>query len=221
MKGTMQRIYFNDIYLDHVGDICKEMFVEKLYDRYFQGRKDLTVLDIGANIGLFSYFAYPFSKIIYALEPATVPFELLSLMVRDNELPKILPVKLGISNVCGDQTFYLNPANTTANMLSKYVVEQLPTIERETIQTVTLEKLVEMYEIKQVDVLKLDVEGEEAKIFSHESFDKVCDKVKTILVEYHEWSGVSQDQLKWMLLDRGYKVEQLNTNATVFVGERA
>jgi FkbM family methyltransferase len=215
----MQRIYFHDINADHVADILKEMFIERLYDPYLRGRKDLTVLDVGANIGMFSYMIAPYSQIIYALEPAKRHFETLSLMIRDNMLKNVLPVNLGISNACEEKTFYINPGNTTAYSLSE-AMKNAPGGTTEKINVVTLENFMNTYDLKTVDILKLDVEGEEAKIFSHESFDRVAPRIKTIFVEYHDWSGVSPDQLKWMLIDRGYKVTQFATQATVYVGER-
>jgi FkbM family methyltransferase len=211
----MQRIYFRDLYNDHVGEILKEIFVERLYHPFFAGNKDFTVLDCGANVGLFSYFAAPYSKVCYALEPSKMHFETLSMMVRDNELTNVIPVNVGVSNACKKQTFY-HSTNTTAFSLTQ--LDKAGGSEE--VDLVTLEKFVEDYKIEHVDVLKLDVEGEESKILSHSSFDKVCQKIDTILLEHHSWSGVSEDQVKFMLLDRGYRVWKLQTQATVFAATR-
>jgi FkbM family methyltransferase len=212
----LQAFFFRDIYDDFVGNIMNEMFVEKLYDPYVKGKKNLTIIDVGANIGLFTYYIYPFSKVIYSLEPSKIHFETLSEMFRYNNLVKAHPVNLGISNVSGDRVFYNSP-NTTSFSLTQLA----PFIkDTETVQIITLDKFFDIYDLKKVDILKIDIEGEEAKVFSDDKFDKIAPKIKTIFYEWHAWSGASKDQVKFMLMDRGFKVTQIPTKADVFVAER-
>jgi FkbM family methyltransferase len=212
----LKAIFFRDIYADYVANIMVEMFLEKLYDPYVIGKRDLTVIDCGANIGLFTYYIYPFSKVVYSLEPSKIHFETLSEMVRYNGLVNAHPVNLGISNASGDMTLY-NGSNTTAFSLTKVDPNSNDT---ETVQIITLDKLFELYDLKEVDILKIDIEGEESKVFSSSTFDAVAPKIKTIFYEWHQWSGASKDQVRFMLQDRGFKVTQIPTKADVFVAEK-
>jgi FkbM family methyltransferase len=212
----LQAIFFRDINADFVSNIMNEMFLERIYDPYLVGKKDLTVIDAGANIGLFTYYIYPISKKIYSLEPSKIHFKTLSEMIRYNRLDRTEVVNLGLSNASGDRVLY-SSSNTTA--FSLYKVDPYSN-ETENVQMVTLNDFLLNKNLTKVDVLKIDIEGEEAKVFSSSEFDKAVPKLKMIFYEWHEWSGVSKEQVKFMLQDRGFKVHQIPTRADVFIAER-
>ena len=50
-----------------------------------RGKKDLTIVDIGANIGLTSYYFKDYAKIVYAVEPAKKHFDCIQKMVEYNK----------------------------------------------------------------------------------------------------------------------------------------
>jgi hypothetical protein len=76
------------------------------------------------------------------------------------------------------------------------------------------------YKIKHIDLLNLDVEGAEMGIFASSEFSEVAPHIDTVVVEYHSWTNISPNILVASLRDRGYKISQANTRATVFIGTR-
>lgn len=209
----LQGLFFRDFYNDHIPEIIKEIYLERLYDSLI--KKDAVVVDIGANQGLFTYWASLFSKQVYSVEPSFEHFEALKQLISFNSMKNVTPIKCAISNFTGKGTFYKLP-NTTMFSLTP----AMKTGDTEAVEVVTLERLFNQLSINHVDILKVDVEGEEFNIFSHSSFDKVASRVSTIITEYHTWTGNNPIQLKNMLHDRGFEVVQLGTEATVFIATK-
>jgi len=56
-----------------------------------------TIIDIGANIGVTSYYFSRFAKIVYSLEPSTEHFDILAKMVNFNKLTKFIPLGLNFN----------------------------------------------------------------------------------------------------------------------------
>jgi len=214
----LQGFFFRDIANDYVAHIIKEIWFDRVYEPYFTGKSDLTVVDIGANVGLFTYYAAPFSKRIVSIEPAAQHFETLTKMVEFNGLEGIALVKAAVGNLDGEMPLYHNQ-NTTMFSL-KAEVNGLPD-EVEMVPVLSLESLFEKCELDHVDILKIDCEGAEAEIFGGEAFEKVADKIDLILGEYHTWCGVNPLQFKNSLVDRGFNFKWLNkTEASMFLAER-
>jgi FkbM family methyltransferase len=210
---NLQGIFFRDFYNDHITEIFKEIFFEKLYDHL--AVKDAVVVDVGANQGLFTFWASRFAKRIVSVEPSFEHFETLKHLIAFNKMTMVEPVKCAISNFTGRGTFYKLP-NTTMFSLTP----AMKTEDTEAVEVITLERLFNQYNLEHVDILKVDVEGEEFNIFSHSSFDAIAPKVKTIITEYHSWTNNNPVQLKNMLTDRGFKVTQLGTEATVLIAQK-
>lgn len=194
--------------------ILKEIFWEGLYNPYI--KQDGVVVDGGANSGLFTLWAYPWAKTIHAVEPSEIHFDtLMHMLTFNNMLDKVIPVKKALSNENKTVPMFHNP-NTTMFSLSDAVKGDDQ--ETEQVECVDIETLLK--DIPHVDLLKVDTEGFESRIFAVESFDKVAPKIDTILCEHHSWSGVTPEQLEASFRDRGYKTTRLNTQATVIVATK-
>jgi FkbM family methyltransferase len=202
----LKGIFFRDWDNDYVGNILKEIFWEKLYAPLVADKKDLTIVDCGANIGLFTLWMYPYASKIYAVEPAAMHLETLQRMLQFNVMTNVEIIPVALSNKDGETDFYHND-NTTAFSLTPGPGE------KETVKTVTIGTLLK--DIPHVDILKVDVEGAEGTLFSHPSFDEVAKKVDNIIVEYHTWCGINVALLMNTIRDRGYSVKVLPTEATV------
>jgi len=212
MKPTdlkpLQGIFFRDFLNDHVPDIIKEIFIEKLYIPLIQ-KNDQIVVDVGANIGLFSLFFYPYASKIYAVEPSAMHCETLRKMLEFNKMDKVEVIQKALADKDGEMTFYHN-VNSTAHSLIK-LEGTLP--ETETVQTVSIGTLLK--DIPHINVLKVDVEGAEGTLFANEGFDRVASKIDNIIVEFHPWTGITPALLMNTIRDRGFTVEQMMTQALV------
>lgn len=194
------------------------MYRDRVYDPYLKGKKDLVIADFGANIGMFTYYAYEMAKVIYAVEPSKQHFEVLSKMIDFNKLERVKPIKKALSHKNGKTTFYHND-NTTMFSLEG-AVNSKPE-EAEEVETMDFEKFFKENKIDHLDFMKIDIEGSEAKVFASDGFDKVADKIDLIMGEFHVWSGVNPEQFASYLRDAGFTFKWANaTEASLFIAER-
>jgi FkbM family methyltransferase len=205
----LQGIFFRDWDNDHVGDILKEIYWEKLYQPLIQDKKDLTIVDCGANIGLFTLWMYPYASKIYSVEPSALHCETLRNMLEFNKMDRVEVIQKALSDKDGEQMFYHND-NTTMFMLQKPSGGETAS---EKVQTATIGTLLK--DIPHIDILKIDIEGAEGTAFANSSFDEVAPKIDNIVLEYHNWCGISVTLLMNTIRDRGFSVEEMKTQATV------
>lgn len=196
----LNAIFFRDFANAHIPEIMEEIWIRKIYQPFLIGKKDLTVVDIGQNIGLFSYYVYPYAKRVIGLEPSTMHQETIKTMLAYNKITNVEVLPYGISNVNDKKKFYLT-GNTTAFSLTQLD----PNAPVEEIEVITIKKLFEIAKIDHIDILKADPEGEESKLFTSEEFKELCPKIKTIIGEHHSWTEMNQAQFKHNLEDLGYQ----------------
>lgn len=212
---TMQAFYFNDFKNTYMPEILKEIYREKVYDPYI--KKDSVIADFGANLGLWTYFASDFAKELYSVEPTEDHFKCLTKMIDQNNLKNVIPLQLAISHENGKAEFY-HSENSTMNSLMSEVSNKN---EKEIVKTVTLDKFMQDNKIEYLDFVKVDIEGAEAKVFGCDSFDKVKDKIGTIMGEFHSWTGINPNQFATYFTDRGFKFRWLNqTDASLFIAQK-
>src|SRR5205085_3371399 len=119
MMKPLKGLFYRDWEADKVPHVIKEVFWEKLYEPYL--KKDMVVVECGANIGIFTLWAYPHASKIYAFEPSAEHFDTLMHMLTFNTmLDKVVPQQLALSNENTKATFYHNQ-NTTSYSLSDAV----------------------------------------------------------------------------------------------------
>lgn len=215
----MNGIFFQEPIEDaHIADILEEIYMNRLYDPYLSNRKDLTILDVGANVGLFSYYASQFGK-VYALEPAKEHVKMMKEMLTLNGIQdKVNVYPMALSNVDGE-TVLSHSSNVTAHSLHPAVegAKVELGLDDEVVQTCTIKTFLEKEKIETVDFMKLDVEGWEFQILSSKEFEECAPRIKEIVGEWHAWTQTKPVQLTNMLRDYGYRAEWLNkSNASIF-----
>lgn len=200
------------------GHQFSEIFKERIYDPYFQGRTNLNVIDVGGNLGIFSLYAQPFSKIIYTLEPSQKAYEAIVMMKEFNHFDNIIPLKIALANTDGTQTFYHRPGNKTMDSL----VPDIKTGTTEQVKTIRLDTLFKEQKIEHIDVLKLDCEGGEYSIIGGDGFANVADKIDVIIGEYHLWGDEIRNlsQFRDGFLENGFSFKEIPGEAHLFCAER-
>lgn len=197
----MNSIFYNgDIENTYIDAILKEMFRERIYDRFLMGKDDLVTVDIGANIGLVTHFLSRFSKKVYSVEPSEQHYKCLEKLIEMNQLSNVFPIKNALSDKCETMTFYHNQNSTMFSLIPNVTDGSEP----ENVEAVDIETLWKKNKIGDVDFVKLDVEGSEFDVVGSEAFEKISPHIKSIMIEHHAWSGRNPAQLQEMLANLGF-----------------
>jgi FkbM family methyltransferase len=159
----------------------KQIFVDGEYD-CIVNYSPRTIIDAGANVGLASvYFAnkYPTAR-IFAIEPEFQNFKLL--LKNTSSYDNIVPIQaaLWIEN---KEINLVDPGlgnwgfMTHSDSISKNICHQ--------IQGVTIDKLMRQYNLEEIDILKIDIEGAEKEVFADPSL--WIDKINSFIIELHDF----------------------------------
>lgn len=148
--------------------ITKEIFMEKIYERFFSVEENDVVLDVGASIGPFTYsILNKKPKRVYCFEPSMDEFPILLDNTKDG---KVTCINKGISNIDGKTEFSLIFGEVNQSGVAN---------------STTFKSFVEEYNINKIDFLKTDCEGGEYDIFNNENFFWIKQNVKKIVGEWH------------------------------------
>lgn len=175
LKNQFHEIFENDVYNPHTN------------------KKDLVVVDMGANVGLASLYFKDMAKKIYAIEPCPETFKCLE--ENTKMYPNIERFNYAIS--------------VDDNVKQKFSGDSLFAKDGNPIEvdTMTFGTFLKQNKIKHIDVLKIDVEGWEYVIFSEPSFRKNIDKIDIIVGESHYAPHINPSFIPVILDELGFKVE--------------
>ena len=186
--------------------VIDEMNSDEIYGGIFNihSREDMVVVDIGANVGLFTLFMYPVCSKIYSVEPTPNHLNLLRNMKDTYNLDKCEVMPLAISNANGKIKFNTNSGNSTMNSLigpNTYNRETLTPHQLDSmsgydgsveVDTMSLNSFLEHNNINHVDFMKLDIEGGEQQVIYAEDFSNAASKIKSMYIEIHEGLGADK-----------------------------
>jgi FkbM family methyltransferase len=147
--------------------IIKEIFEDRMYEKYFEVEEGDVVFDIGASLGPFTYsILHKNPSHVFTLEPSYEEFKTLVLNTRQGPVTHI---NKGISNTVGEFEFeYVFNDDNGSKLYST-----------------TFSKVISDYNIKKIDFLKSDCEGGEYDIFNIENLIWIKENVKKISGEWH------------------------------------
>jgi FkbM family methyltransferase len=161
--------------------VIKEIWEENVYEvketRFNLGG---VVIDIGANIGAFSLYAAYHGATVYAIEPEPHNLEALKQNIKlNNKEDSVYVCPYAISDYKG--TAVISDEGGGATIVDDGIfgaeVEVMP-----------LDMFFDLYHIKEVDVLKIDVEGAEPEIILGAS-KETLQKCKYITMEFDIRTG--------------------------------
>jgi len=203
------KIPFDNLYIPY---IYKEIYFDGVYIDILNGRKDMTIMDIGANIGVTVQHFQPYAKKLYAIEPSPEHFEALKKNKEFNKWDNVELFNLAFADKDGEMTLNFNSANRTCNSLTLNYGQGGTTV-----KTIAFDTFMEQNKIDVIDFCKFDVEGAEDLILRSEGFKKVCEKIKAIEIEFHfpSWRLLAQ-----YLESLGYTARVYNTQAIIILFTR-
>ena len=151
----MKKHKWGDINISYEDDrFITEVLEHRQYDflHYYP-----IVIDIGANIGTFSFYMYNMADKIYAIEPVKENIDCLVQTITDSHLDKIIPCQMAIGGSSHARTMRQNGTPGGGGWMlddaGEYVVD-----------TRTLEDFMDVNKIEYADLVKIDVEGAEEEI---------------------------------------------------------
>ena len=176
--GTVENpIKFDNLFIPY---IYKEIYLDGIYTDIFNQKRDLVVIDVGANIGVVTQFMRDYSKKLYAIEPSSMHFEALKKNKEFNKWDNVSVHKLALSDKDGEAIINFLPSNLTCNSITNDYKQG-----GEKVKTMAFDTFMDQNGIDEVDFVKFDVEGAEDMILRSEGFKKVAPKIKAIEVEFH------------------------------------
>ena len=144
--------------------LIKEIFEDKIYEKFFEIEEGDVVLDIGSSVGPLPYSAGDKIKHVYCLEPSDVEFDTL---LKNMENISSTCLKLGISKESGKiNGDYIYGGQTEMDCIS-------------------FTDLINNHNIDKIDFFKTDCEGGEYDVFTLENLNWIKSNVKKITGEWH------------------------------------
>lgn len=140
----------NDDWIEQYGDFCEHEMLKFIEGLEVTGR---VAVDVGACFGNFTVHASLFTKClgVVAFEPVWHNYAILCHNIADNALPNVIPIYGGLSN---DKTF-MQVVNGKEGRFTQKTLRDFGNVPVNTLDS---------YGIANVGLLKIDVEGMEAKV---------------------------------------------------------
>ena len=137
------------------------------------------VLDVGATAGEFSAYIYNKASVIYALEPYSAHYEELTGNIKEFGLDKIKPFRMALSDYNGEGNF-LTIGGRGGNRLINGDGDEYT----EKVQVKTLATFMKDVGIDHINILKIDIENGEVKVFNSPDFKDIAYKIDFIIGEH-------------------------------------
>ena len=145
----------------------------------FEIKENDTVIDVGGHIGLFMLFCEQFCRKgkIYCFEPVLDNYTIFLDNVKLNNLENVFSFNTAVSKQDGNIPLYLNDDASGHSVFLK----SSNSIQ---VESITLQKIFDLNNIKKCNLLKLDCEGSEYEIINSlpDSYFSMIDKM---IIEYH------------------------------------
>lgn len=173
----------------------------------------ICLFDVGANIGGYSLLLKDkfIGEKIYAFEPSKKTFDKLKFNLKNER--SLIPINYGLSNTNGEEILYYNTELSAGASLYKRKLDSygLDLDKEEKVNIITLDKFCKDNNIKGIDFLKMDVEGNELKILKGA---KEMLKNKKIRFIQFEFGGCNLDSKTifrdfWNLLIEDYNIYRI------------
>lgn len=168
----------NCLYNSHNGFLVKEIFVEEVY-ALNKNKEVFKILDLGSNIGLsVAYFKmrFPDSAII-TYEPDKNSFELLQKNIHENNWKNVSADEMAVSDENG--FLFALSIEEKASVNSNFATSGK---EESQVRSKGISEILQ----QNFDIIKMDVEGGEWRIFKKIIDQKLITKASNWFVEFHQ-----------------------------------
>lgn len=175
-RGKPTELYF-DLPDTDIRSQVQEMFFFDTYNPHLK-RKDLVVMDLGANIGLSALYFKDIAKVVHAFEPH--PYIYKMLIHNTKECKKIKTYNYAVLNGKGMMDI---GTNQQGNLSQNYF--ELGEFDKQKVACISFGDALKLTGEDHIDVLKIDVEGCEYIIFPSKEFVDNAHRIDVIVGESH------------------------------------
>jgi len=191
-----------------------EVFIVECYGGIKEGA---IVVDIGANIGMFSAYALgKNASKVFSIEPDSKTFGYLESNLKN--FKNITLINKGVSGKDEQLRFFSSEASSVSSICkdqnSNITASNEKDIKETIIDCLSPKTLFESYGISKIDLLKIDCEGSEFSFFEAIDEDFLRNNISKIVCEVHAFAGTQEDyknKIKSKLIKCGFEVQE-NTN---------
>jgi len=137
--------------------------------------QDSAVIDLGGYTGEWAKeIINRYNCNVYLIEPALEPYKVLLEKFKSNSKVHILKVGVGIKNT--EKLMYINGDGTSFN---------IETGEAITVEIRTVEHILNQWNLKEVDLLQVNIEGDEYELLQHMINTSIINKFKNLQIQFH------------------------------------
>lgn len=185
-----------------------EFFIDKIYDSYLKNKNFDTVVDVGANVGMWIEYIRSVSKVnnVYAIEPNKIALNILRNSFNDI---KIVDAALHTSDE--KISFYTDNQNSTISSIDNHSNFS----EKHEVEGLSIKTFLKNNNITKIDLIKIDIESAEYELLS--SFDSEdFSVIDNMLIEYHFLGNKTIEDvfdLMELLKKNGYKTNLRNISS--------
>ena len=156
-----------------------EIFITKIYDKFFEVNEGDVVVDIGGNLGLFSYYSLcKGAKQVYCFEPSPQSY---NCIIENFNISNLIVEEVAVGAKDGEVTFNINPESSiNSSMFASNKNSQTITCE-----SINLNTYIKTNNIEKIDYLKIDCEGAEYEIIESLDEQYLTNNIDKICLEYH------------------------------------
>jgi len=178
--------YKNHAFAEHscVVHILKQFNTDFYW--FLKDQEDLNMIDLGANIGLFSIFAAPVCEKVFSIEPTPSHFALMEELVDLAGVKNIEMLNLAVGLEDGEAEFNIHERNSTMNSFISHRTDPHSgkTVK---VKTQTLNSIIDSLDVDRIGFVKMDIEGFEKEVVFEESFEEALTKIDGLYVEVHDF----------------------------------
>jgi len=161
---------------------------------------DSVVIDLGGYTGVWAeQIVKRYNCNVYLVEPIFESWKTLFKKFESNSKVRILQGAVGISNT--NKTMYVSQDSTSANSEIG---------EPEVVECRTIDYMLQQWDIEEVDLLQINIEGDEYELLEYMLNTGAIDKVKTLQVQFHLGIKDATEKHKTIcegLEERGFKIK--------------
>jgi FkbM family methyltransferase len=189
--------------------IYGEIFQDSCYMPEFWNCADCfgpgkVVVDIGANVGLFTMLAASYGSKVISIEPNPINYFFLLINLKKNKFANTIPLNLAVGQQAGLRSLFVAEQPSGSSFYSNQAIGNEFAV---SINSITINQMFGELNLDHIDFLKVDCEGSEYEILLKQD-NKFFDAVDRIALEYHRGVGdYSPEQLSIFLGDFYSKVD--------------